>query len=103
MSRNDLIWGRGEIGRRNGLKIRWEKSRVGSSPTVPTIDYFFLTDDWFRSQVAKAIDCNSVIIGSNPIGTSITWGRGEIGRRNGLKIRWEKSRVGSSPTVPTIL
>ena len=39
--------------------------------------------------MAKAIDCNSVIIGSNPIGTSITWGRGGIGRRNGLKIRWE--------------
>lgn len=38
----------------------------------------------------KAIDCNSVITGSNPVGTSnFLWGRGEIGRRNGLKIRWE--------------
>ena len=34
-----VSWGRGGIGRRNGLKIRWEKSRVGSSPTVPTIVY----------------------------------------------------------------
>ena len=32
-----MIRGHGGIGRRNGLKIRWEKSRVGSSPTVPTI------------------------------------------------------------------
>lgn len=41
---------------------------------------------WFRSQGAKAIDCNSVTASSNLAGTSI-WGYGEIGRRNGLKIR----------------
>ena len=26
---------------------------------------------WFLSQVGKATDCNSVIIGSSPVGTSI--------------------------------
>ena len=25
---------------------------------------------WFLSQVGKAIDCNSMITGSNPVGTS---------------------------------
>ena len=27
--------------------------------------------EWFLSQVGKAIDCNSMIIGPNPVGTSI--------------------------------
>ena len=31
------------------------------------------------------------------------WECGGIGRRNGLKIRWEQSREGSSPSSPTIL
>ena len=40
---------------------------------------------WFHSQVGKAADCNSAIIGSSPVGTSICPG-GETGRRTGLKI-----------------
>ena len=27
--------------------------------------------NWFLSQVGKAIDCNSMTVGSNPTGTSI--------------------------------
>ena len=42
---------------------------------------------WFLGQVGKATDCNSVIIGSSPVGTSINeCPGGEIGRRTGLKI-----------------
>ena len=42
---------------------------------------------WFHSQVGKAEDCNSSIIGSSPVGTSIIkCPGGEIGRRTGLKI-----------------
>ena len=41
----------------------------------------------FHSQVGKAEDCNSSIIGSSPVGTSIIkCPGGEIGRRTGLKI-----------------
>ncbi len=29
------------------------------------------TIEWFHGQVGKATDCNSVIIGSSPVGTSI--------------------------------
>ncbi len=32
-------WGRGGIGRRSGLKIRWGLPRAGSSPAVPTIAF----------------------------------------------------------------
>ena len=52
----------------------------------------------------KAADCNSVLIefeGSNPSPPTI-WTSGGIGRHTGLKILWEQSRVGSSPTSSTI-
>ena len=36
--KHNILWERGGIGRHNGLKIRWPQGRVGSSPTVPTIE-----------------------------------------------------------------
>ncbi len=59
---------------------------------------------WFLGQVGKATDCNSVIIGSSPVGTSINeCPGGEIGRRTGLKSADLKIRAGSTrPWAPLI-
>lgn len=57
----------------------------------------------FRSQVAKATDCNSVIVGSTPTGTSILSGIvAELVDATDLKSVEHCAREGSSPSVPTI-
>lgn len=33
------LWQRGEIGRHAGFKIRWGKTRVGSTPTAATMPF----------------------------------------------------------------
>ena len=50
-------------GSRNGLKIRWEKSRVGSIPTASITDVAEMEDAGCVS--FSIIECR--IVGSNPI------------------------------------
>ena len=45
-----MVCGRGGIGRRNGLKIRWAYARVGSIPTARTIRCPFVHQSKARSQ-----------------------------------------------------
>ena len=57
-----------------------------------------------RWQSGYAADCNSVHAGSIPTLASIFPNKcpgGGIGRRYGLKIRFEKSSAGSSPALGT--
>ncbi len=41
--------------------------------------------------------------GASIIAHTLRWRRGEIGRHDGFKIRWGKTRGGSSPPAATII
>ena len=55
---------RGEIGRHNGLKIHWEKSREGSTP-------FGSTNYTHVAQLVEQTAVNRWVVGPNPIVSAI--------------------------------
>ena len=77
-------------GRRAALRMLWEKSRVGSSPTFETIR---VNRNYYYSSGRKE---SSLSAGPDPCGID------EIGRHSGLRIRGFV-RMGSSPLFRTKL